>query len=57
MIGFVLVLAKPSVTLFLIGLAYVAHGPLEIWWRRRRGITLEEVDGTPSEPVESGGAE
>jgi CDP-diacylglycerol--serine O-phosphatidyltransferase len=49
-IAFVCVLAKPSVTLFLIGLAYVAHGPFEIWWRRRHGIALEEV-----EPVAAGG--
>jgi len=42
-IGFVCVLAKPSVTLFLIGLAYTAAGPWEIWWRRRHGIELEEV--------------
>jgi CDP-diacylglycerol--serine O-phosphatidyltransferase len=48
-IAFVCVLAKPSVTLFLIGLAYVAHGPFEIWWRRRHGIVLEEV-----EPVAEG---
>ena len=41
-IGFVLVLAKPSVTLFLIGLTYVSLGPIEIWWRRRKGISLEE---------------
>ena len=49
-IAFVCVLAKPSVTLFLIGLAYVAHGPIEIWWRRRHGIVLEEV-----EPAAAGG--
>jgi len=42
-IAFVGVLAKPSVTLFVIGLVYVSHGPVEIWWRRRRGIALEEV--------------
>ena len=43
-IGFVLVLAKPSVTLFLIGITYVSLGPLEMLWRRRKGTTLEEVD-------------
>jgi len=42
-IAFVCVLAKPSVTLFLIALAYVASGPYEMWWRRRRGIALEET--------------
>jgi len=43
-IGFVLVLAKPSVTLFLIGLAYIASGPFEAWLRKRRGVTLEEIE-------------
>jgi CDP-diacylglycerol--serine O-phosphatidyltransferase len=43
-IGFVGVLAKPSVTLFLIGLIYVSLGPIEIWWRRRHGVALEELE-------------
>jgi CDP-diacylglycerol--serine O-phosphatidyltransferase len=43
-IGFVLVLAKPSVTLFLIGLLYTASGPFEVWSRKRRGIELEETE-------------
>lgn len=54
-IGFVLVLIKPSVTLFLIGVTYVSLGPLEIWWRRRRGITLEET--APPAPAPDAGAE
>jgi CDP-diacylglycerol--serine O-phosphatidyltransferase len=45
-IGFVLVLAKPSVTLFLIGMIYTASGPFEMWRRRRKGIELEEIDDT-----------
>lgn len=53
-IGFVCVLAKPSVTLFLIGLIYVSLGPIEIWWRRRRGLTLEEV--APADATAGGGA-
>jgi phosphatidylserine synthase len=53
-IAFVCVLAKPSVTLFLIGLIYVAHGPFEIWWRRRHGIALEEVEPVAAE-AEAGG--
>ena len=44
-IGFVLVLAKPSVTLFLIGMAYTASGPFEMWLRKRRGAELEEIGG------------
>ena len=43
-IGFTCVLAKPSVTLFLIGLVYTASGPFEAWRRRRLGIALEEID-------------
>lgn len=38
-----LVLSKPSVTFFLVGLAYVSSGPLEILWRWRTGQTLEEI--------------
>jgi CDP-diacylglycerol--serine O-phosphatidyltransferase len=45
-IGFVLVLAKPSVTLFLIGVVYTASGPFEMWRRKRKGIALEEVEDT-----------
>jgi len=45
-IGFVCVLAKPSVTLFLIGLVYTASGPFQAWRRRRTGRALEEVGAT-----------
>jgi len=43
-IAFVLVLAKPSITLFLIGMLYTAAGPFEMWNRKRKGIELEEIE-------------
>lgn len=41
------ILSKPSVTLFLVGIVYVASGPVEWVWRWRTGNALEEI---PSEP-------
>lgn len=41
---FLVILAKPEVTLFAIGLAYVASGPVEWLWRRQTGGTLEEIE-------------
>lgn len=49
-IAFAVILSKPSVTLFLIGLGYVASGPAEWWWRWRTGRTLEEVPALSGEP-------
>ncbi len=46
-ICFVAILAKPSVTLFVIGSAYVLLGPIELWWRPRFGKALEEADAPP----------
>jgi CDP-diacylglycerol--serine O-phosphatidyltransferase len=42
-VAFLVILAKPELTLFLIGLAYVASGPVEWLWRRQTGRTLEEI--------------
>ena len=42
-IGFAVILSKPSVTLFFVGIVYVSSGPIEMWWRRRNGQVLEEV--------------
>jgi hypothetical protein len=39
----VLVSIEPSVTLFGIGVAYVASGPIEWFWRWRTGKQLEEL--------------
>jgi len=36
--------SKPSLTFFLVGLVYVASGPVEWLWRRRTGGTLERVE-------------
>jgi CDP-diacylglycerol--serine O-phosphatidyltransferase len=47
-IVFAVILLKPSVTLFLVGLAYVTSGPAELLWRWRTGRELE-----PIVPVES----
>jgi CDP-diacylglycerol--serine O-phosphatidyltransferase len=51
-IAILLVIQEPSVTLFVIGVAYVVSGPIEWIWRRATGRTLEEVSaesltGTP----------
>ena len=43
-IVFAVMISKPSVTFFLFGIGYVTSGPLEWWWRRRTGRTLEETD-------------
>lgn len=42
-IALLLVVQEPSVTLFCIGVAYVASGPVEWLWRRYTGASLEEV--------------
>jgi CDP-diacylglycerol--serine O-phosphatidyltransferase len=46
-ITFAVILSKPSVTFFLVGLAYVASGPLEGYWRWRTGRSLEEIRTAP----------
>jgi phosphatidylserine synthase len=56
-----LVLAKPDVTLFLIGIVYVASGPIGWLMRKRSGRELEELaeesgaDGGAERTVESPG--
>lgn len=52
---FAVVLSKPEVTLFLVGLAYVSSGPVEWLWRARTGRELEEVtsgEDASSDPTE-----
>jgi CDP-diacylglycerol--serine O-phosphatidyltransferase len=51
-IAFAVILSKPSVTLFLIGLGYAVSGPAEWWWRWRTGRSLEEIG--PALPAEPG---
>jgi CDP-diacylglycerol--serine O-phosphatidyltransferase len=38
-----LVVLEPAVSLFSIGIIYVAHGPVEWLWRRKSGRLLEEI--------------
>ena len=45
-IAFAVILSKPSVTLFLVGIAYVSSGPIEWLWRVRTGRPLEEIEET-----------
>ena len=42
-IALALVVQEPSVTLFVLGVAYVASGPVEWVWRRATGATLTEL--------------
>jgi CDP-diacylglycerol--serine O-phosphatidyltransferase len=44
----ILLIAKPTVTFFLVGIVYVAHGPIAWYWRRRTGRSLESVNPDPS---------
>ena len=52
-LGLVVLLTKPSVTFFVAGVAYVASGPIETFWRWRTGRPLVPV-ATPA--PETGGA-
>lgn len=62
-LALIVILVEPKVTLFLLGLVYVAWGPIEWVWRWRTGNALEEIGPggllpgeVPSEPPpESGG--
>jgi CDP-diacylglycerol--serine O-phosphatidyltransferase len=51
-LALVVLLTKPSVTFFLVGVAYVASGPLEALWRWRTGRALTE--NRPAEPLAAG---
>jgi CDP-diacylglycerol--serine O-phosphatidyltransferase len=47
-----LVINEPSVTLFVICLAYCVSGPVEWLWRRHTGRVLELSEPTPPQPNE-----
>ena len=47
-IALLLVIVEHSVTLFVIGVAYVLSGPIDWLWRRHTGAQLEEVATTPA---------
>jgi len=46
-IAILLIIQEPSVTLFVIAIAYGLSGPIEWVWRRATGAQLEEVAPTP----------
>jgi CDP-diacylglycerol--serine O-phosphatidyltransferase len=48
-LGFAVVLLKPSLTFFMLGLGYVSSGPIELLWRWRTGQQLEPI--VPSDPI------
>jgi CDP-diacylglycerol--serine O-phosphatidyltransferase len=55
-IAFAVILSEPAVTLALIGVVYVASGPIEWWWRRRTGRPLVETGaGGAAEAARRGG--
>jgi CDP-diacylglycerol--serine O-phosphatidyltransferase len=52
-IALALVVQEPSVTLFVLGVAYATSGPVEWVWRRATGTLLPEIpvqDALPHEP-------
>ena len=55
-IAFAVILSKPAVTLFIVGLLYVGSGPAEWIWRWRTGRMLEEAEtGEPLDGHETRG--
>jgi CDP-diacylglycerol---serine O-phosphatidyltransferase len=54
-IAFAVILSKPTLTFFLVGLAYAASGPAEIFWRWRTGESLEEIVREPVASPETRG--
>jgi hypothetical protein len=48
-LAFAVILSKPSVTLFVVGLLYVGSGPVEWLHRLRTGRRLEEVEPAAAE--------
>jgi CDP-diacylglycerol--serine O-phosphatidyltransferase len=51
-IAILLVIARPSETLFAIAVAYMFSGPVEWLWRRHTGATLEELPTPPVQGLE-----
>ena len=52
-VALALVVQEPSVTLFVIGIAYAFSGPVEWLWRRAAGRPLEKLsEPVPSEPFQ-----
>ena len=53
-VALIVLFTKPAVTFFLVGVAYVAAGPIEALWRWRTGRPLTEL--RPAEPAQTTGA-
>ena len=53
-LGVIVLAAKPTVTFFLVALAYAAHGPVSWYYRYRTGRSLEAAAASPEAPQESG---
>jgi CDP-diacylglycerol--serine O-phosphatidyltransferase len=51
-IALALIVQEPSVTLFVIGIAYSLSGPVEWLWRRAVGAPLQEIVHAPALPSE-----
>ena len=49
-IAFAVILSKPAVTLFIVGILYVGSGPAEWIWRWRTGHILEKAETGESLP-------
>ena len=57
-VGFAVIIARPEVTLFLIGIVYVFSGPVEVFYRWKTGQGLEEIappDESPDAILATGG--
>jgi len=55
-IALTLVVQEPSVTLFVIGIAYCLSGPIEWIWRRATNTPLQEIaQPAPALPHETPG--
>jgi phosphatidylserine synthase len=51
-LGLVVIIQEPSVTLFACGVVYTLHGPLEGIWRRASGRRLQEAESGPGESAQ-----
>jgi len=54
---FTLLVAKPTVTFFLVGALYTASGPFDWYWRHRTGRSLEKIAPEEGAAVEASGAD
>jgi len=55
-VALVVLLTKPAVTFFVVGVIYVAAGPIEAFWRWRTGRPLTELASAPGAATEPEGA-